>query len=117
MALTDLCIQKAAQAWCKPATEKTDMDTDLCQAFAEILEEIWGQAWLGNATTRQLLDELSARAEVDGALDYKPVDDPFNVVGDEDLLVHAALQGEVEFLEEIGEEDEENVYEDPIREE
>ena len=29
----------AAQAWCKPSTEKKFMDTDLAEAFACILDE------------------------------------------------------------------------------
>ena len=118
MALSDLCTQKAAQAWCKSGTEKLEMDPALCKAFAEILEEIWSQPWLGNATTRQLIDELSARIEVDQGMDYRPVDDPYNLLDDDDLQVHAALKGEVEFLEEIEEdvEEEDRVYEDPIKE-
>lgn len=28
----------AAQAWCYPATSKTEMDGDLCEAFADILQ-------------------------------------------------------------------------------
>ena len=53
--------QKAAQAWCKPSTSGKQMDPVLCETFAEILEEIWSQPWLGNATTGQLLDEIRAR--------------------------------------------------------
>lgn len=37
------------------------MDAELAEAFAEILDEIWSQPWLGNATTGQLLDEIRAR--------------------------------------------------------
>ena len=29
------------------------------------------QAWLGNATTRSLIEEIKVRIEVDGQLDYK----------------------------------------------
>lgn len=38
-------------------------------------EERWSKPWLGNATTRELLDELRARIEVDGKLDYRTVDE------------------------------------------
>jgi predicted transcriptional regulator len=46
------------------------MSPPLAEAFAEILDEIWSQPWLGNATTKQLLEEIEARVD----LDYKTVD-------------------------------------------
>ena len=69
--LSTYCIERAAQAWCTPKTESKEMDTELAYAFAEILDEIWGKPWLGNATTRELLDEIRARVD----LDYKTVED------------------------------------------
>lgn len=33
--------------------------------------EITSKSWLGNATTKELLDELSARAEINGYSNYK----------------------------------------------
>ena len=33
------------------------------------------QAWLGNATTAELMEEIRTRVEMDGRLDYKTVDD------------------------------------------
>ena len=66
-----LAREKAAQAWCKPTTGKIDMDPILAEAFAEILDEIWSQPWLGNATTRELLGELTARLEISDLLDYR----------------------------------------------
>ncbi len=68
---TELSRQKAAQAWCKPTTSSTEMDTNLAEAFAEILDEVWSQPWLGNATTGQLLDELRARSELNGTIGYR----------------------------------------------
>ena len=65
--ITQLSMEKAAQAWCFPETEKKVMDVQLCMAFAKILDEVWSKAWLGNATTKELLAELSARSD----LDYK----------------------------------------------
>lgn len=53
--------EKAAQAWCTPATSGKQMDPELAAAFADILDEIWNQPWLGNATTKELRDELRAR--------------------------------------------------------
>ncbi len=50
------------------------MDTALAEAFAEILvKEMYSPA-LGCATTGQILDELRARIEVDGKLDYKTIE-------------------------------------------
>ena len=62
---TELSREKAAQAWCTPKTEKKVMDKDLAIAFADIIEEIWSKPWLGNATTRELLDEVKARVDLD----------------------------------------------------
>ena len=60
---TELSRQRAAQAWQQPTTKTIDIDHALAEAFAEILDEVWSQPWLGNATTRELLDEIAARAD------------------------------------------------------
>lgn len=60
---TILSREKAAQAWRKPTTKDKLMDVELAEAFAEILDEIWSQPWLGNATTGELLDEIKARVD------------------------------------------------------
>ena len=62
-----LALGEAAQAWCAPSTSSKEMDSDLAIEFARILDEIRSKPWLGNATTRELLEELSARSD----LDYK----------------------------------------------
>jgi len=67
---TELSRGKAAQAWCAPETSHLVMIPELAEAFANILDVIWSQPWLGNATTRQLLDEVAARVN----LDYRTVD-------------------------------------------
>jgi predicted transcriptional regulator len=67
---TQLSRGKAAQAWCKPTTENKEMDVELCEAFAEILDEIWSKPWLGNATTGEMLDEIKARVDCS----YRTVD-------------------------------------------
>lgn len=67
-------LQRVAQAWCTPETETITMDTKLAEAFADILDKIWNQPWLGNATTEELIDELRARCEINGTLNYKTVD-------------------------------------------
>ena len=75
---TDFARQRAAQAWCQPSTEGLDMIPELAEAFAEILDTIWGRPWLGYATTRELLDEIAARVDVD----YKTVSaDPTRATG------------------------------------
>jgi len=43
---TELARQKAAQAWCKPSTEKKVMDPELAEEFANILDlYIEGLQW------------------------------------------------------------------------
>lgn len=72
-------LHLAAQAWCDPRVSDREMDPDLATVFAEILdvakrEAEYKHANLGLATTRQLLDELRARAEVNGTINYRTVD-------------------------------------------
>lgn len=52
------------------------MIPELAQAFATILDKVWSQAWLGNATTRELIEEIKTRIELDGNLDYKTAKEP-----------------------------------------
>jgi len=75
MASMELCRGKAAQAWCTEKNKHKEMDSDLAEAFAEILQEIWSQPWLGNATNEQLLEELKTRIEIHWDLNYRTVDD------------------------------------------
>ena len=72
--ISELALQRAAQAWCTENTSSIEMDTRLATAFAEILDEVWSKPWLGNATTGELIDELKARAEMGGYAKYKTVD-------------------------------------------
>ena len=65
--LSPLAIEKASSAWQTPETSGIQMDVRLATAFAKILDEVWSKPWLGNATTKELLDEVSARVD----LDYK----------------------------------------------
>ena len=71
---TNLAREKAAQAWCKETTKHKEVDTELAEAFAEILDDIWSQPWLGNATTGEMLEELKTRAEIHGYSRYRTVD-------------------------------------------
>ena len=64
-------LQRAAQAWCSPVASEVVMDERLATAFAYILDHEWSKANLGNATTGELLNELRARCEVNGTLNYK----------------------------------------------
>lgn len=56
--------ERAAQAWCTEKTKNKEMDVVLAEAFAEILEDVWSKAWLGNATTGELIEELKARSNL-----------------------------------------------------
>ncbi len=71
---TELARERAARAWCTDKTRQIEMDGELAEAFADILDDIWSKPWLGNATTAELLDELKARAETGGYAHYKSVD-------------------------------------------
>jgi len=68
------CRMKAAQAWYRPTTEHLAMIPELAEEFAKILNEIWEQAWLGNATTEELIDEIKARIGENG-LKHRTVDE------------------------------------------
>jgi len=72
-------LKKASQAWCKPTTAAKVMDPELCEAFAEIIDEIASQAWLDNATNIELITELKVRLEISGLLEYRTVDNVKNV--------------------------------------
>lgn len=61
---TRLSIETAAKVWCRPECSSIEMDARLATAFAEVLDEIWSKAWLGNATTGEMLDEIRARVDV-----------------------------------------------------
>ncbi len=71
---SELCRQTAAKAWCTEKTSSIEMDVRLAEAFADILEDIWSKPWLGNATTQELLDELTCRIQLQGLANYKTVD-------------------------------------------
>jgi len=69
--ISQFAKDKAAQAWQTPKTKKIEIIPELTEAFAEILEEILAQPWLGNATCEELLKELSVRIKIHGpGLDY-----------------------------------------------
>ena len=69
-----LAREMAALAWCQPTTAEIEMDTILGEEFAIILNKAMDEPRLGLATTGELIDELRARCEVDGTIDYKTVD-------------------------------------------
>jgi hypothetical protein len=68
---SSLALQTAAKVWGMPTTAHKDMDAELATAFAEVIDDIWSKPWLGNATTKELLDEIGARC---GDLNYRTVD-------------------------------------------
>jgi len=65
---SSLSLERAAQAWCTETTSGIEMDVVLAVAFANILDHILSKPWLGNATTREILDELKARDHRVGGL-------------------------------------------------
>lgn len=67
-----LALEKAAQAWCTTSNSDKVMDVELVTAFAQILDEIWSKPWLGNATTKELFEELMCRSD---NLNYRTVDE------------------------------------------
>lgn len=69
---SDFAIQKAAGVWCRPELGHKVMDVELATGIAHVIDEI-NQPNLGLATTAQLIDEIRARIEVDGKLQYKTV--------------------------------------------
>lgn len=78
---TLLSRETAAQAWCKPATSNKTFDPELAEAFADILDEVWSQPWLGNATTGQLLDEIRARVNCNyKTVSGESIPDPENTI-------------------------------------
>lgn len=66
--------QKAAQAWCGEKTKGKTMDAELAEEFAKILVIPMYEPKLGCATTRDLLEEIKVRIELDGKLDYRTID-------------------------------------------
>ena len=71
-----LSRERAAQAWCQPKTSHITMIPELAEEFAIILNEIWNQPWLGNATNEELIEELKTRFYMgSNAPDYKTTSD------------------------------------------
>lgn len=58
-----LAREKAAQAWCKPTTEKIVLNSALAEAFAEILDEECDKTTLDDATDEELQHEINEREE------------------------------------------------------
>ena len=69
-----LARQKAATAWQGMKTKDKVMDVDLAEEFAVVLRKEMFKPNLGCATTGEMLDELRSRAETDGTIDYKTID-------------------------------------------
>lgn len=66
--------QEAAKAFCQPRTANIEMDAVLAEEFAKILVKHMYAPKLGCATTREILEELKTRIEIDGNLDYRTID-------------------------------------------
>ena len=66
-----------ARGWCHPKTQHLVMDTDLAWAIVEEVQTALladREAYLGCATTAELLEELKVRAFVGGYSEYRTVD-------------------------------------------
>ena len=68
-----------ARGWCSSANEHKTMDPDLAMAITSEIEDLLRtdrHLRLGCATTRELLDEITARIDVGSVgLDYRTVDE------------------------------------------
>ena len=71
---SELALKVADECWLGPDTKHLLQDRAVTLAFARLLDEVWDQPWLGNATTGQLIDELRARCEFHKTLNYRTVD-------------------------------------------
>ena len=67
-------LQEAAGAWCGDKAKNKEMDADLAEEFAKILVKHMYAPKLGCATTREIIEELRTRIEMDGKLDYRTID-------------------------------------------
>jgi len=65
---------EAGKAWLQPKTGGIDMNVNLAEEFAKILVVHMYEPHLGCATTREILEELKTRIEIDGKLDYRTID-------------------------------------------
>jgi hypothetical protein len=75
MAITEADIRGAvARAWCTPENENKVIDTDLALAASDEVYKLFLEdktAYLGCATTLELITELQARAEVSAVVGEK----------------------------------------------
>ena len=67
-----------ARGWCYPETKEKEMDTTLANTISLEVEKLFQdfkEPQLGCATTRELLNEIKTRIEVNGQLDYRTIDE------------------------------------------
>ena len=70
--------EAVARGWCSPENSHKVMDEQLAMAIVDEVNALDGSPHLGLATTREILDELRCRIEIDyyaggGGLDYSTV--------------------------------------------
>ena len=66
-----------ARGWCSPKNERKIMDVDLAESISLEVKKLFDdfkEPQLGCATTRELLNEIKVRIEVDGKLGYRTID-------------------------------------------
>lgn len=61
--------------WMKDSMDKGQLFNHVIKRVKELEDQLSrpAQSWLGLATTKELLEEIYARIEIDGKLDYKTV--------------------------------------------
>lgn len=69
----------AAQAWDTETTCTKELDIDLANAFAEIIDQLCSKAHLKKATMKELLLEIERRIEADGRLHSLPLMDDIHL--------------------------------------
>ncbi len=67
-------MQAVARGWCSDENSSKTMDTDLAMAITEEILKLPCEPNLGCATSGELLEEIKARIEREGNLDYRTVD-------------------------------------------
>lgn len=66
--------EEVGRAWCTPKTGHLQMIPDLAEELAKLLVVHMYEPHLGCASTGEIIEELKARIEIDGKLDYRTID-------------------------------------------
>ena len=73
--MADTQIKEAlARGYCTDRNSKKVLDPDLIEDMAIEIGKLPQEPYLGCATTKELLEEIKARIEIDGKLEYRTID-------------------------------------------